>query len=269
MFGIIDDATIKNLSVSGNITSTHEKCRIGGFVAYTAGMDSTIEAGYSQSAIIKQCYNTADITGYQSGGIVGYNSDEIENCYNTGKITGETAGGIAGYNRDTITYCYTANNAEIVKSNRSYATVTGCYNDPSGNGWTQASEFENWDFDTVWIMEDGDERPYLRSKHEENGSTEYPYTISTLYELEAFRDKVNGGNNYEGKLIILKADIDMSKKYGKDKESWTPIGTTFKGTFEGNGKTIKNIYAQGNTDQGLFSYIDVGGTIQKRSDCSI
>lgn len=33
--------------------------------------------------------------------------------------------------------------------------------------------------------------------------------ISTLTELEAFRDDVNNGNTYEGKTVKLTADIDM------------------------------------------------------------
>lgn len=48
--------------------------------------------------------------------------------------------------------------------------------------------------------------------------------ISTLAELEAFRDAVNGGNTYEGKTVKLTADIDMSGKYGEGRESWEPIG---------------------------------------------
>ena len=41
-------------------------------------------------------------------------------------------------------------------------------------------------------------------------------TISTLEELEQFRDSVNGGKDYAGETVILTADIDMSEKYGED-----------------------------------------------------
>ena len=34
--------------------------------------------------------------------------------------------------------------------------------------------------------------------------------ISTLEELEAFRDDVNGGNTYEGKTVELTADTDRN-----------------------------------------------------------
>lgn len=100
-----------------------------------------------------------------------------------------------------------------------------------------------------------------------SGTEDDPYKIATLAQLEAFRDNVNSGNDYDGKYIMLTADIDL---LGSDTNRWTPIGTPlsghigtkFKGTFEGNGKTIKNIYAQDNSNQGLFRYIDRGGTIQ-------
>lgn len=74
--------------------------------------------------------------------------------------------------------------------------------------------------------------------------------ISTLAELEAFRDDVNSGNTYEGKTVKLTADIDMSEKYGEGKESWTPIGVSdypnskyFLGTFDGGNHTISGFYA--------------------------
>ena len=81
--------------------------------------------------------------------------------------------------------------------------------------------------------------------------------ISTLEELEAFRDDVNGGNTYEGKTVELTADIDMSEKYGEGKEIWTPIGIVgeFNGTFDGNGHTITINYVDVDYDSicGLFA----------------
>lgn len=82
--------------------------------------------------------------------------------------------------------------------------------------------------------------------------------ISTLEELEAFRDDVNDGNTYDGKTVELTADIDMSEKYGEGKEIWTPIANnnSFEGEFDGNGHTIKmdHVDPYYNTDSGLFYY---------------
>ncbi len=84
--------------------------------------------------------------------------------------------------------------------------------------------------------------------------------ISTLAEFEAFRDDVNNGNTYEGKNIVLTADIDLG---GSENNQWTPIGRWirsaekdetgsthishvdvkyFQGTFDGNNHTISGLY---------------------------
>ena len=63
--------------------------------------------------------------------------------------------------------------------------------------------------------------------------------INNLEDLKTFRDSVNSGDDYKGKTVVLNADIDLAN------EEWTPIGylgKTFKGTFDGNGHTIKNLY---------------------------
>ena len=76
-----------------------------------------------------------------------------------------------------------------------------------------------------------------------------PYLIETLEDLESFRDLVNDGGlpgDFEAHLM---ADIDLASKYGESvggvEQSWTPIGTLskpFKGVFDGNGYSIKNLY---------------------------
>lgn len=67
--------------------------------------------------------------------------------------------------------------------------------------------------------------------------------ISTSEELGTFQKDVNeNGNSYAGKTVVLLNDIDLTDI------AWNPIGQTgsstkaqFNGTFDGNGKTIKNL----------------------------
>ena len=78
--------------------------------------------------------------------------------------------------------------------------------------------------------------------------------ISTKEQLESFRDRVNNGATYEGRTITLQNDIDLQ---GNEDNQWIPIGRSstiaFKGTFDGNHHTIKNIYIDTTEDyQGLF-----------------
>ncbi len=92
--------------------------------------------------------------------------------------------------------------------------------------------------------------------------------IRTANELAEFRDKVNTGLTYEGKIINLGNDIDLSSVCGKDingKEiNWKPIGeyknneateaSSFKGNFNGNYNTIKNLYININENNNLHQY---------------
>lgn len=84
------------------------------------------------------------------------------------------------------------------------------------------------------------------------GTEANPYKINNLDDLEAFRTRVNSGTTYEGLFVKLMADIDCGS-------SWTPIGNsttnTFKGTFDGNSKTITYVIPSTTTSYlGLFGY---------------
>lgn len=131
LFGVINNACIRNLTISDSVIEGTNKA-IGGIV------------GSSQYSIIENCCSEAKIVGYNSfpssysssdtvlpnrdiiGGIVGFNLEGvIKNCYNTGTIDCEvsgcmktnysdsTVGGIAGINyskqyKGVIRNCYNA-----------------------------------------------------------------------------------------------------------------------------------------------------------------
>lgn len=104
-------------------------------------------------------------------------------------------------------------------------------------------------------------------------STAADVEISTLAELEAFRDNVNAGNSYEGKTVKLTADIDMSEKYGEDQESWTSIGSKsnpFSGVFDGENHKINGLYISSiKSYQGLLGYISHGTVTKLAVDGSV
>ena len=114
-----------------------------------------------------------------------------------------------------------------------------------------------------------------------SGSTNGNYQISTLAQLESFRDTVNAGATFAGKIVELTADITL-------KDGWQPIGegtravakdnkevsgTFFKGTFDGKNHTISNLNNKGFVPTsnrvtendgyayGLFALVD-GATIK-------
>lgn len=119
LFGAIGQgAVVKNLSVSGSITSALD---------YTGGI-SGVNYG-----TIENCSSTAAVSGtYQTGGIVGSNAGRIINCYNRGNVTStvENAGGITGrnaldnVNSGEIINCY---NTGRVTSGTNGGAILGLY----------------------------------------------------------------------------------------------------------------------------------------------
>ena len=98
------------------------------------------------------------------------------------------------------------------------------------------------------------------------GKVGNPYIITKAEELAWFRDQVNSGNNYICAKISDEVEVidmstvchaaDVSKNI--QEQSWEPIGTNrrYKGTFDGNGKTIKNLYINASqANMGLFGSI--------------
>ena len=102
-----------------------------------------------------------------------------------------------------------------------------------------------------------------------NGSVDKPYEISSAAELAWFRDYVNNESQYVS--ATLTEDIDLSEfchaadaATNTEELSWDPIGngSMYCGTFDGNGKTIRNLYI--NTTyifRGFFGYAN-GGSIK-------
>lgn len=86
-----------------------------------------------------------------------------------------------------------------------------------------------------WTTPDG--WGYFKTIKEANDyETEWGLGISTPLALENFRQRVNAGETFNGKIVKLEADIDMTGQV------WdSGIGGTFKGTFDGQGHTISNL----------------------------
>ena len=91
------------------------------------------------------------------------------------------------------------------------------------------------------------------------------YSVENGSELAWLAAAVNGtletravdADNFAGKTFKLTQDIDLGGN------AWTPIsmstdlagGKTFRGTFDGNGHTIKGLYVRQQEAAGLFGYV--------------
>lgn len=83
------------------------------------------------------------------------------------------------------------------------------------------------------------------------GEENDPYQISTAAQLAYLAQKVNAGEAYRYKYIVLTADIDLANK------EWTPIGiyrNSFQGNFDGRNHTVTRMrISNSSTDYvGLF-----------------
>ena len=103
-----------------------------------------------------------------------------------------------------------------------------------------------------------------------DGKVDNPYIITKAEELAWFRDQVNSGNNKICAKIADNVEVidlkdfchasDASKNI--EEKSWMPIGNgnivKYRGTFDGNGKTITNLYINASqtsqNNMGLFGY---------------
>ena len=152
LFGVIQDAEIKNVIVQGTVTSSNGDA--GGIVGRAIGTTNTItncgnEAnvsggsnvggilGNSQNwnTVVKitGCYNTGSISAKdRAAGIIGrYNGSnpEIVDCYNTGAITSEDyATGIYAGSSSKISNCYTAGRIQSSDNSKTGAFTTSSYN---------------------------------------------------------------------------------------------------------------------------------------------
>ncbi len=134
-------------------------------------------------------------------------------------------------------------------------TTEGEFPEANGGLWSCDDKF----FDSVSIKVDGTE-VYLDYKEIDGG-----YEIYSAKGLQWLAEQVNGGNNFSGKTILLKNNLNL------DGIDWTPIGSTdnpFAGKFDGNGKTISNLQINKSSmsDVGLFGY---AGVVEAKNNAEI
>ena len=123
----------------------------------------------------------------------------------------------------------------------------------NGKGWQGG-------IDTTWYEED-----------------KSSFNIYNADQLAGFGKLVDGGNTFEGKTVTLCLDVYLSDgKHADGTKSFNPIGygyeflqytdaecngygKVFKGTFDGNGNTIYNLYQNGWAMGSAYEYSAVGG----------
>lgn len=271
----VGEATLNEITVSGYVTGS-----------YAGGIAGSIDGSIiNSSSYANVCeYDEYDYVG----GIAGYSYGSIENCGAYGSVAGDTyyTGGIAGYTSASygIKNCVSdVSGAGCAISRRAYNAEYCIYNSEKCSRFASTSpvpktiyamsEDELYSDKAIEILNDNankkwygwllsdDGIPIVGTKKTnvwdsdgsvpelENGA----YKISTAKELAWISEQADGGENFYGKSIILTSDIDLTGKF------WLPIGNeecSFKGSFDGDGYTIKGIKIKADVYSGLFAITD-------------
>lgn len=247
--GIVGESqgTIENCHVTSTVEihlAQNGACNIGGI----AGSCSTKKiSGCTSAVTISHASNLTDIRNI--GGIVGDARTLVENNLVIGATipaalrddSNNSYGAVGGINigatfsNNYYTNCTVAGTAN--------ATNVGVGADISNNPIGDITENNGAVYDVLWGFSDGND-----------GSAEKPYVISTTAGLAYLALKVNGGTDYSGNYFKLGDDITYNKTV---ENNFTPIGNAsngFRGTFDGNGKTISGLNINLTTTEyvGLF-----------------
>ena len=285
--GYTDRVQVRRCWTSGELTSIGSQ--VGGLIGFA--MTNTASSNIAES------YSLARVSGESKvGGLIGagysYNSNiiTVENCFALGTVSSSNiytgyVGGLIGHLYGSSHYKnIMKNNYSGAKVNSStdqyvggltghveYGSIESCYYDAIASGCkptygnisklTTAMKaqdtFIDWDFGSVWNIEEGSSYPYLKNMPRPlevseglpqndigggKGTVQNPYIIETRQQLDNMRFEVN--SHYK-----LGNDIDL------ENIGWNSI-VEFTGSLDGAGYTIRNLrIAQPEVDRvGLFGY---------------
>lgn len=164
----------------------------------TQGVDVGGITGYNYGGKVINCYCEGNVTGHSSdnGGLVGENlqGGTVSNCYSEGKVTGSSNnGGLVGNNSNG-----TINNSYYNKDTSGQSDI-GKGNPLSTDQIKETSNFNNWDFDSIWIMTN--DKPVLRYFYDG------PTSISYECISEIKPENMNIGETFSIQVKIEPLDI--------------------------------------------------------------
>ena len=262
--------TISACYTYGNdFSSASNLSRWGGIVAYA----------YNQTSdhIIESCYNYDVVStsiATNVGAILGQASScsgqYLANCYSVSMTDVTNFVGSAGSTDKAPLNC------GFVASDGDWTNALNAMNnalielntlDQNSNQYGLYNlKFETSESGTAYPLVVTDGLAELAGQAPTGEGTEVnPYRIYNVAELIYMRDKVNANEGgFRSANYKLMNDIDLSAVCGEEKASWNAI-KYFNGIFDGNNKTISNLYINFTSYQlytGLFNEIEKNGTLK-------
>lgn len=290
LFSYVNGATIQNLTVDGEINTDNH---------FAASIIGKVVGG---SVTLQNCLSTVTINSSFAGdgthgglvSLVDSGTLNIQNCGFAGKIIGTTTkncGGIVGWSRGTtkISNSFVAATFDLgsgdnytFSRNASKVSLTNCYylnalgtaqgtqkntdqfasgevawllNNQSTSGvWKQTIGTDSYPlFESMTVYQMAERYVNYAPPAQNNGIFE----IKTDQNMMAFSQYVNLGTpNANAKVMN---DINLFDC------TWVAIGTEsnpYSGTFDGNGKSIDDLYITATSNnRGLFGVVS-GGTVK-------
>lgn len=240
---------------SGTIVNSYAR----GVVAGPEGLGGLVGAN---GGTIRNCYSWGMVLGgVGSGGLVADNEGSLQRCYTVSYVTGTMRGGLVGmagtYSGSvsdclwdiSMTACPTSGAGVGIDGfawlGPRYCSYNGWAGDPD---WVVRSEFgdpENYPR-LAWEGTDGETIPepeFFWGPGAGSGTESDPYLIEDPAELRLLCTASVLWNAH----FVLAADLNMSSAF-----NYSPIGvgrgSSFSGTFDGNGHVIRNVRVDANLD---------------------
>lgn len=262
LFGVLLDSKIRNLSVDGNVTAYANASILVGSLGT-----------YGTSSVVLNCNVSGTINAFVKnsvGALIGsaycgtiYNCST--NCIirtNNSQYRGALLG---GFNSTLVTVINCCWNAETIEQPIGDNFVN-CYAIPANNTVNYADKLNEVMIEGAakWVM-GSDGYPILdfNNRVQNWGDVAEPvtpvdgvYYIDKPEQLAYIAKIVNEGNTLEGKTVLLRNDLDLSRK------SWTPIGRyqiPFSGELNGNGHSVTGLAISYNSLGYLEGYAGLVG----------
>jgi len=262
----------------GTITDSYSTGTVSGTATTVGGLVG------KDSGTIENSYSAGSVTGSAFvGGLVGSNADIIENSYSTASVTGTSSGGLVGglvgNSIETIINSYSVGSVSSpsiivggLVGSSAFGTVISSYWDIDTSGQTttadnkgvgkttidmnQQATFENWDFSTIWTIEEDQTYPYFQGQTENIPSAET--AISTCEELQNIQDDVTINYYLSGNIDCsmtnpINSGLDVNDIWG-DGSGFDPIDN-FGGVLDGRDYVIDGLFIDRTSEinVGLFS----------------
>jgi len=272
-------ATIKNLIVAGTFNN-----REGDYTSALVGN------AFGSGNKIEDCVVKALVAGNSAAGFVGnlLNGDiALDGCVMTGVLHSVNRSAFIGWgncDKQDVTNCLYIrqsvqdnNNLDLVKNDATLAMSNTYKTTPAGSKGTPADMYVTEPTELGNVKKEYSVCSHLTAyehgvkydgkwykaatEFTGEGTAENPYIISSAEEWERFAYRVNQGNNYFDQHLKLTSDISVTTVAGTAEN-------TFRGTFDGGGKTLTVNYTGGDytapfsyTTDATIKNLNVDGTI--------